>query len=166
MKKSKKRARLGSVLLMLTLYTVSVLSAVVLTVNATDLNAAGAKKGAYVLVADNDSIGCKMYARMINGIVVDDYYIEFYNDGVLTNVSKSAYTITDADVMVVESQIEQMENSQAMMQNSAQSVQSEYLIRCIDGVWRLVECRSMTADGCDCCTQYAYYDALTGEEVA
>ena len=76
---------------------------------------------------------------------------------------KSAYTMTEADVMAIESQIEQMENSQATMQGSAQS---EYLIQCVDGVWRLVECRSVSNDGCDCCSQCVYYDVLTREVIS
>lgn len=165
MKKSKKRARLGSVLLMLTLYTVSVLSVVVLTVNATDLNAAGAKKGAYVLVADNDSIGCKMYARMINGIMADDYYLEFYDDGVLTHVAKSTYTMTDADVRMIEAQIKQIGRVRVMMQDVLPFTKFEYLILCVDGEWRLIKRYSKKIGSCDCQVEYTCYDALTGEEI-
>ncbi len=110
-----------------------------------------------------------LFENLADGATVDevsDTYIEFYDNGVLTNVSKSAYTMTEADVMMVQSQIEQMENSQAMMQHSAQSTQSEYLIQCVDGVRRLVERHSATIGSCGCCVEYAYYDALTGEVIS
>lgn len=123
-------------------------------------------KDAYVLVAENENMGWKMYARMINGIMANDFYIEFYDNGVLTNVSKSAYTMTEADVMMIEAQMEEMEMDYEAIQNSEQSYQSECLIQCIDGDWRLVERVATHSNSCDCCVEYTYYDALTGEEVA
>ena len=68
--------------------------------------------------------------------------------------------------MMIEAQIQQLAVMNKTMNESTKTTQSEYLIQCVNGTWRLVECRSVTADGCDCCTQYAYYGALTGEEVA
>lgn len=48
----------------------------------------------YVLVSYNKSCGIKLYTKMINGVPSDDFYMEFYdNNGNLTNIVKSDYTI-------------------------------------------------------------------------
>ena len=119
----------------------------------------------YTLVAENDSVGWKMYARMINGIMADDYYIEFYDGNKLIGVQKSCYTMTNADVADATTQINQyvLENSNLQSDSNAES--SEYVICYISNEWRLIEKVAVTSGECNCCVEYVYYDVVTGEVI-
>lgn len=120
----------------------------------------------YTLVAENNAVGWKMYARMINGIMTDDYYVEFYDGEKLVDVTKSYYTMSDAEVAVVTNQVNQFLNADAVEQTDAEADGVEYLIRCIDNEWRLVEKCVTASEACECCTENVYYDAFTREVIS
>lgn len=120
----------------------------------------------YTLVAENDVAGWKMYARMINGIMVDDFYIEFYDGDRLLGVHKSSYTMTNDDYLTMATQISQLISETADMQSDSCIEPSECLISYIAGEWRLIIKTATTSSECDCCVEYVYYNVLTGEVVS
>ena len=63
-------------------------------------------KTEYSLVTENMEYGAKLYSKLINGIPTDDFYIEFYNHGTLTNVYKSPYNLNNEIKAVLSSQLQ------------------------------------------------------------
>ena len=102
---------------------------------------------------------------MIEGIPTDDYFIEYYDDsGVVTEVHKSEYTLTEEDYASAMNQIAQLHQSNIATASVEENISYEYYFQYIAGELRLVEERISVNDmGYEICT---VYDALTGEVIA
>ncbi|MBQ9098596.1 MAG: RICIN domain-containing protein [Clostridia bacterium] len=119
----------------------------------------------YALMVENVSLGIRVYNRMIEGIPTDDYFIEYYDDsGVVTEVHKSEYTLTEEDYASAMNQIAQLHQSNIATASVEENISYEYYFQYIAGELRVVEERISVNDmGYEICT---VYDALTGEVIA
>lgn len=117
----------------------------------------------YTLYAENLELGIKLYSRMIHGIPSDDYFIEFYTNGVLTDIKKSHFTMDDADIKSANEQYSQsdMQNIN-ILGNNGQKEAAEYQFRCVNNKLTLVEKRVMPNDGTG---RVVFYNVITGEAV-
>jgi len=114
----------------------------------------------YVLAADNESVGVKLYTYMVNGVGSDDFYMEFYDaEGNLTKVTKSDHAMTEEDVAAVAAQVDQYDEEHRFQFGV------ELTIRYVKGVWMLAEVERIY-DSCGACIlDTVYYNALTGEVI-
>ena len=110
----------------------------------------------YTLTAENESIGAKLYSKLLNGIPTDDYFVEFYHDGVLQCVKKSAYTLTDSEMQILSAQ------ASAVLSNRANLNAEDLSYTFVDGEWHLMEAREVVVmHGDHACTQVQYVDLTT-----
>ncbi len=118
-------------------------------------------KSEYTLMVENDSIGVKLYCKLVNGITTDDYYIECYKDGKLTDVKKSDYTFTAADVSAMTAQANSILASNTSV--NAENLHYSYT----DNGWHLVEKRVTAHEGdvCACQHEVTYYDWTVNQPV-
>ena len=119
----------------------------------------------YTLVAENNTLGIKMYTKMINGIKTEDFFLEFYNDkGELTKVYKSDKIIDEQEIVLAEKTIEhvkQRKNENIVEQNTAE----EYRFCYVNDELRLAKLQFVPDDMCPYCMHVTYCDALTGEVI-
>lgn len=107
----------------------------------------------YTLVSENESMGTKLYSRTVYGIPTDDFYLEFYENGILTGVYKSEYTMTDIDYEIAKEQVEALNavNELTSIACTNNLAQSEYYFLYVDGELVLVEKQvEIKEDGSEC----------------
>ena len=120
----------------------------------------------YTLLVENESLGVKLYSRMVNGIASDDYFMEFYDqDGKLESVRKSAYTMTNAEIAMAMAQVQQYATMHQVTAFTASAENMELQIRYVDGEWVLVEKHEVSGEECSCFYEPVFYNALTGEVI-
>jgi len=120
----------------------------------------------YTLLVENESLGVKLYSRMVNGIASDDYFMEFYDrDGKLTSIRKSAYTMNNAEIAMATAQVQQYATMHQVTALTASAENLELQIRYVDGEWVLAEMHKVFGEGCSCCYDTVVYNALTGEVI-
>ena len=122
------------------------------------------KRTGYTLIADNESMGVKLYSFLICGVPSDDFYMEFYDpDGTLTKVTEPNFKFTEPEIAKVTAQVTEFN---ARMGALADVMFIEELnIRRIRGEWVLTLKEEVLDDfGC-CIVDEIYYNALTGEKL-
>ena len=93
----------------------------------------------YTLVNENSEYGAKVYSKLLNGIPTDDFYIEFYNHGKLTNVYKSSYNLTDE----IKSSVLEDQSQPYISYSSVNLDQKDLSYAEINGTLRLIQKREI-----------------------
>lgn len=120
----------------------------------------------YTLWVENESIGTKLYVRLINGVLTEDYILAFYDsEGNLTSRKKSDFTLTDEEIAQAQALWEQMMNMDAPVYDIKESDNTEYQFLRINGEIVLV-LKVVTQHTIDGCSETIFYNALTGEMIA
>lgn len=125
-----------------------------------------ANRSAYTLVAENDSLGVKMYAKFINGLKTDDYFIEYYDrNGKLTHIDKSEQTVSATDLAIAIQQIAQLNEMYSVNGNTIANENAECCFLHVDGELCLVERMEVIDESCGGCVHYVYKNVLTSEVI-
>lgn len=110
----------------------------------------------YVMIAEDKTAGAKMYAKMTNGTITGDYYVEICKDGVVTQVHKAPFSANMGSAIQIIGEL------QKLLLSQADEMKVQYQLRCIGGELYLIEQRAVTDVLSD---EYVFYNVLTGEVI-